>query len=279
MVITENVSMKEYSNMKIGGIAKKFIEIEDEKELLNLFLPNERYYLLGNGTNTLIYDGFLDINFISLKKLNKIEDLGNKRVYVQAGANLEDFTKYMKEHNLGGLENISGIPGSIGGLVNMNAGAYGTTIFDKIESVRVLIDHKKIKTLKKEELDCRYRGTKIKDNEWVVLGATFKLEDGFNVEMCEDKLTKRKNNHPLDFPNLGSTFKNPKGQFAAQLISDCGLKGYTVGNMQVSSKHPNFLINLGNAKFDDVLKLIDDIKNVVFKKTGFLLETEIIILK
>ena len=222
MIVQENVSMREYSNMKIGGIAKSLIHIEKEDELKNLFKPNERYYLIGNGTNTLIYDGYLDINFVSLEKLNKIEDLGNNRVYVEAGVDLTTFTQYMRDHNLGGLENISGIPGSIGGLVNMNAGAYGTTIFDKIESVRVLVDNKEIKTFSKEELGYRYRGTKIKDNKWIVIGATFKLDDGFDVAACEDKLSKRQHNHPLDYPNLGSTFKNPEGQFAAQLISDCG---------------------------------------------------------
>lgn len=279
MIVQENVSMREYSNMKIGGIAKSLIHIEKEDELKNLFKPNERYYLIGNGTNTLIYDGYLDINFVSLEKLNKIEDLGNNRVYVEAGVDLTTFTQYMKDHNLGGLENISGIPGSIGGLVNMNAGAYGTTIFDKIESVRVLVDNKEIKTLSKEELGYRYRGTKIKDNKWIVIGATFKLDDGFDVAACEDKLSKRQHNHPLDYPNLGSTFKNPEGQFAAQLISDCGLKKYRVGDMEVSEKHPNFLINHGNAKFSDVIDLIKHIKEVVYSKTGYMLDTEIIILK
>ena len=279
MIVQENVSMREYSNMKIGGIAKRLINIEKEDELKNLFKPNERYYLIGNGTNTLIYDGYLDINFVSLEKLNKIEDLGNNRVYVEAGVDLTTFTQYMRDHNLGGLENISGIPGSIGGLVNMNAGAYGTTIFDKIESVRVLVDNKEIKTFSKEELGYRYRGTKIKDNKWIVIGATFKLDDGFDVAACEDKLSKRQHNHPLDYPNLGSTFKNPEGQFAAQLISDCGLKKYRVGDMEVSEKHPNFLINHGNAKFSDVIDLIKHIKEVVYSKTGYMLDTEIIILK
>lgn len=279
MIVQENVSMREYSNMKIGGIAKSLIHIEKEDELKNLFKPNERYYLIGNGTNTLIYDGYLDINFVSLEKLNKIEDLGNNRVYVEAGVDLTTFTQYMRDHNLGGLENTSGIPGSIGGLVNMNAGAYGTTIFDKIESVRVLVDNKEIKTLSKEELGYRYRGTKIKDNKWIVIGATFKLDNGFDVAACEDKLSKRQHNHPLDYPNLGSTFKNPEGQFAAQLISDCGLKKYRVGDMEVSEKHPNFLINHGNAKFSDVIDLIKHIKEVVYSKTGYMLDTEIIILK
>ena len=175
MIEKENISMKEFSNMKIGGIAKKLIEIEDEKELINLFKPNERYYLLGNGTNTLIYDGYLDIIFVSLKKLNKIKRLDETRVYVEAGVNLTEFMAYMRENDLGGLENISGIPGCIGGLVNMNAGAYGTTIFDRIEAVKVLKDNE-IVTLNKEELDYRYRSTKIKDNKWIVIAAIFNLK-------------------------------------------------------------------------------------------------------
>lgn len=161
----------------------------------------------------------------------------------------------------------------------MNAGAYGTTIFDKIESVKILVNNNEIKTFSKEELGYRYRGTKIKDEKWVVIGATFNLDEGFDIDKSEDKLNKRKNNHPLDYPNLGSTFKNPEGNFAAQLISDCGLKNFRIGDMQVSSKHPNFLINLGNAKFSDVINLIEEIKKVVFEKTSIKLETEIIILK
>lgn len=278
MIEKENISMKEFSNMKIGGIAKKLIEIEDEKELINLFKPNERYYLLGNGTNTLIYDGYLDIIFVSLKKLNKIKRLDETRVYVEAGVNLTEFMAYMRENDLGGLENISGIPGCIGGLVNMNAGAYGTTIFDRIEAVKVLKDNE-IVTLNKEELDYRYRSTKIKDNKWIVIAAIFNLKKGFDVEASEDKLNKRQHNHPLDFPNLGSTFKNPEGQFAAQLISDCGLKNFRIGDMEVSSKHPNFLINHGKGKFSEVIELIEHIKKVVYEKKGIQLNNEIIILK
>ncbi len=280
MIKEQNVTMKPYSNMKIGGIAKSLTFIEDEKELIDFFNKDERYYLLGNGTNTLINDEYLDINFVSLKKLNKIEKISQNTVYAQAGADLSDLISFMEKNDLSGLENISGIPGSIGGLVNMNGGAYGTTIFDKIESVKIFItDKNEIKVFKKQDIEHRYRGTAIKDNHWIVIGATFVFDKGFDKEASQDKINKRKNNHPLDFPNLGSTFKNPEGNFAAQLISDCELKGYRIGDMEVSPKHPNFLINHGNGKFSDVLELINNIKKTVFEKTGIMLDTEIIIIK
>ena len=279
MIVEKNVLMKPYSNMKIGGIAKSLNFIEDEKELIDFFDKDQRYYLLGNGTNTLINDEYLDINFVSLKKLTKIEKISENKVYAQAGANLEDLINFMRENDMSGLENMTGIPGSIGGLVNMNGGAFGTTIFDRIESVKVLTSDNEIKTLKKDEIDYRYRETVIKDNKWIVIGATFNFDKGFDLFCSLDKISLRKNNHPLDYPNLGSTFKNPKDNFAAQLISDCGLKGYRIGDMQVSEKHPNFLINHGNGKFSEVLALIEHVKKVVFEKTNIMLDTEIIILK
>lgn len=278
MIVQENISMKEYSNMKIGGIAKKLIFIENENELDEVFRNEKNFYLLGNGTNTLIYDGFLDMSFICLKKLNKIKKIENEYIYVEAGVNLEDFTKYMEEKDLGGLENITGIPATIGGLVNMNGGAYGTTIFDRIEKVRVYSKEFGIKDISKKDLELRYRGTKIKDNKWVVIGAYFNLKKGFNKECSYDKIEKRKNNHPLDLPNLGSTFKNPKDDYAARLIMEAGLKGYRIGDIEVSTKHPNFLVNRGNAKFSDVLKLIKYIQKEIYIKYNINLDTEIVII-
>ncbi|WP_156286309.1 UDP-N-acetylmuramate dehydrogenase [Oceanivirga salmonicida] len=279
MIIQNDISMKQYSNMKIGGIAKKLVFIEKEDELVDFFKDDEKYYLLGNGTNTLIDDNYLDMTFVCLKKLNKIENLENNKVYVQAGVNLEDFTKFMEENDLGGLENITGIPGTIGGLVNMNGGAYGTTIFDKIISVKVYSKSFGIKDINKKDLDLKYRETKIKKEKWIVIGAYFELDDGFDKEKAYDKIEKRQNNHPLDLPNLGSTFKNPDGDFAARLIMEAGLKGYRIGEIEVSTKHPNFLVNKGNAKFDDVLKLIKHVQKIVKEKFDVLLDTEIIIIK
>lgn len=280
MVVLENVLMKQYSNMKIGGIAKSLIQIEDENELINLFKKDQNYYILGNGTNTLISDEYLDINFVSLKKLDKIKLLENNEVYVQAGSDLSQFIKFLYENNLGGIENLTGIPGCMGGLINMNAGAYGTTIFEKIKSVRVFKpEENKIEDILKENIKFEYRTTEIKKNKWIVLSAIFSFEIGFNKELSDEKIKLRQNNHPLDYPNLGSTFKNPENMFAAQIISDCNLKGYQIGNMQISEKHPNFLINKGDAKFSNVIQLIEYIKKTVYEKTKINLDTEIIIVK
>lgn len=280
MVVLENVLMKQYSNMKIGGIAKSLIQIENENELIDLFKKDQNYYILGNGTNTLISDEYLDINFVSLKKLDKIKLLENNEVYVQAGSDLSQFIKFLYEKNLGGIENLTGIPGCMGGLINMNAGAYGTTIFEKIKSVRVFKpEENKIEDILKENIKFEYRTTEIKKNKWIVLSAIFSLETGFNKELSDEKIKLRQNNHPLDYPNLGSTFKNPENMFAAQIISDCNLKGYQIGNMQISEKHPNFLINKGDAKFSDVIQLIEYIKKTVYEKTKINLDTEIIIVK
>ena len=284
MIVNSNIEMKEYSNMKIGGIAKELIFVENKEELVEIYNTRDRIYLIGNGTNTLINDEYLDISFVSLSKLNKIEVIKkeNEITFVRAysGVDFDRFISYMEENDLSGIENMSGIPGSFGGMTNMNAGAYGTELFDVVEEVEIFEpENKIIKTLKKSELNSKYRTTAIKENKWVVISTVLKLTKGFNKEASLDKYNQRKQKHPLNLPNLGSTFKNPTGNFAAQLISDCGLKGYTVGEAQVSPIHPNFITNIGNAKFKDVLDVIEHVKNTVKENTGIQLETEIIILK
>ncbi|WP_073507612.1 UDP-N-acetylmuramate dehydrogenase [Streptobacillus notomytis] len=280
MRILKDVSIKEYSNMKVGGTAKELIFIHDKNELKEIYDSRDRIYLIGNGTNTLIADGYLDISFITLNEMNDIviEEKNDDYALVRAysGVDFNDFIKFMKENNLSGIENMSGIPGSFGGITNMNAGAYGTEIFDVIEEVEVFDKKTGIKILKKENMDFRYRGTEIKDNKWVVISTLLKLTYGFNSEASEDKYNQRRTKHPLNYPNLGSTFKNPVGNFAAQLISDCGLKEFRIGNAQVSPIHPNFITNLGNAKFSDIQEIIKHVKKVVNEKTGISLETEII---
>ncbi len=283
MKIYEDMEMKEYSHMKIGGIAKELIFVEDKKELKDIIATRDKIFLLGNGTNTLISDGKLDISFVSLKNFKNIEIVERHEDYdlvrAEAGLDFDELIEFMEKNDYTGLENIAGVPGSVGGLVNMNGGAYGTEIFDCIEEVEVCKNDGEIKSLKKSELDFKYRNTEIKKNKWIVVSVLFKFEKGFDRECVIDKRTQRKNKHPLEYPNLGSTFKNPEGTFAAQLISDAGLKEYRVGNAMVSSKHPNFIINLGNAKFDDVISIIEHVKKVIYEKFNTKLETEIIILK
>ena len=283
MKIYEDMEMKEYSHMKIGGIAKELIFVEDKKELKDIIATRDKIFLLGNGTNTLISDGKLDISFVSLKNFKNIEIVERHGDYdlvrAEAGLDFDELIEFMEKNDYTGLENIAGVPGSVGGLVNMNGGAYGTEIFDCIEEVEVCKNDGEIKILKKSELDFKYRNTGIKKNKWIVVSVLFKFEKGFDRECVIDKRTQRRNKHPFEYPNLGSTFKNPEGTFAAQLISDAGLKEYRVGNAMVSSKHPNFIINLGNAKFDDVISIIEHVKKVIYEKFNTKLETEIIILK
>jgi len=283
MEIIKNAKMKEYSNMKVGGTAKELIFIDDKNELKEVLQTRNNIFLLGNGTNTLINDGNLDISFLSLKRLKNITVEEKKGDYdlirVEAGLDLNDLIDFMEKNNYTGLENITGIPGSVGGLVNMNGGAYGTEIFDCIEEVEVCKNDGEIVKIKTTDLNFKYRTTEIKENKWIVISALFKFGFGFDKAASDDKREQRKVKHPLDLPNLGSTFKNPKGTFAARLISDADLKGYRVGDVVVSPKHPNFITNLGNATFNDVISVIEHVKEVVFEKFGVKLETEIIILK
>ena len=289
MEIIKNAKMKEYSNMKVGGTAKELIFIDDKNELKEILQTRNNIFLLGNGTNTLINDGNLDISFLSLKRLKKItveEKIENTKkedsydlVRVEAGLDLDDLIDFMEKNDYSGLENITGIPGSVGGLVNMNGGAYGTEIFDCIEEVEVCKNDGEIVKIKTTDLNFKYRTTEIKENKWIVVSALFKFGFGFDKEASQDKKNQREVKHPLDLPNLGSTFKNPEGTFAAKLISDADLKGYRVGDVVVSPKHPNFVTNVGNATFNDVISVIEHVKEVVFEKFGVKLETEIIILK
>lgn len=283
MKILNNVEMKNYSNMKIGGRAKELIFIEKEEELKEVLITRENVFLLGNGTNTLINDRDLDISFISLKdfKNMKITEQNKEHdiVAIGAGADLDELINFMEVNNYGGLENITGIPGSVGGLVNMNGGAYGTEIFDCIDSIKICDLNGNIRILKKEDINYNYRTTDIKENKWIVIEVYFKFIKGFDKECAWDKKNKREERHPLELPNLGSTFKNPDQNFAAQLISDAGLKEYRLGDAMISPKHPNFIVNLGGAKFDDVIGLINHVKKTIKEKNNIDLQTEIIIIK
>ncbi len=278
MKVLKDIEMKEYSNMKIGGIARELIIIEEEKEL-SILREKKDIFVIGNGTNTLLNDGRLEKTFVSLLKLNKVEELGEGLVRVQAGIDFNKFVDYTTENDYAGLENLAGIPGSLGGLVYMNGGSYGSEIFDHIVEVEILDENFELRNLKKEEIHFTYRKTEIQEKKWIVVNVTFKFEKGHNLEKVKECREKRKGNHPLDLPNLGSTFKNPEGYFSAKLIIEAGMQGIQLGGAQVSTKHPNFVVNHGNAKFSDVVNLVNDVKKAVKEKTGIELQEEIIIVK
>ena len=281
MKVFENQEMKNYSNMRVGGKAKKLIILETKEEIVDVYndKENTNIFILGNGTNVLFTDEYMDRTFVCTKKLNKIEDLGNNLVKVETGANLKDLTDFMRNKNYTGIESLFGIPGSIGGLVYMNGGAFGTEIFDKIISVEVFDENHQIREIKKEDLKVAYRKTEIQDKNWLILSATFKFDNGFNEARVKEIKELRESKHPLDKPSLGSTFKNPEGDFAARLISECGLKGTIIGNAQIAEKHPNCVLNLGNATFKDITDILILVKKSVLEKFGIKLEEEIIIVR
>ena len=279
MRILENHSMKNHSNMKIGGVAKRFIIVENKEELKDIFEKYRNIFLIGNGTNTLIDQGDLDLTFVSLKELNKIEELGEGIVRVEAGLDFNKLIAFMNRNNYSGLENLAGIPGSVGGLVYMNGGAYGSEIFDCIKEVEIFDENHQIRTLKKEDIKFSYRSTEIQDKKWVIISATFEFKRGFDLQKVIDIQALRESKQPLDKPNLGSTFKNPEGDFSARLISEAGLKGTRVGGAEISSKHPNFIVNHGDATFEDISKILTLVKEKIKKLYNIQLEEEIIILK
>ena len=279
MRILENHSMKNHSNMKVGGVAKRFIVVENKEELKDIFEKYRNIFLIGNGTNTLIDEGDLDITFVSLKELNKIEELGEGIVRVEAGLDFNKLIAFMNRNNYSGLENLAGIPGSVGGLVYMNGGAYRSEIVDCIKEVEIFDENHQIRTLKKEDIKFSYRSTEIQDKKWVIISATFEFKRGFDLQKVIDIQALRESKQPLDKPNLGSTFKNPEGDFSARLISEAGLKGTRVGGAEISSKHPNFIVNHGDATFEDISKILTLVKEKIKKLYNIQLEEEIIILK
>lgn len=279
MIVLENHIMKNHSNMKVGGVAKRFIYIEKKEELKEVFEKYPNIFLIGNGTNTLIDDGDLDITFVSLKKMTAIEEIGEGLVRVEAGADFNKLISFMNTHNYSGLENLAGIPGSVGGLVYMNGGAYGSEIFDCIKEVEIFDENHEIRTLKRDEVGFSYRNTEIQEKHWVIISATFEFERGFDLKKVIEIQALRESKQPLDKPNLGSTFKNPKGDFSARLISEAGLKGIKIGGAQVSTKHPNFIVNDGTATFEDILEILATVKSKVKDIYNIQLEEEIIILK
>lgn len=271
--------MKNYSNMRVGGIAKKLIILEKKEEIIEAVKTNENIFLLGNGTNVLFADDYIDRTFICTKKLKNINDLGNNLVNVEAGVSIKELTDFMEKKNYSGIENLYGIPGSIGGLVYMNGGAFGSEIFDNIISVEILDENLNIREIKKENLKFSYRSTEIQDNNWCILSATFKFSNNFNKDKVNEIQALRESKHPLDKPSLGSTFKNPKDDFAARLISECNLKGTVVGGAQIAEKHPNFVLNINKASFKDITDILDLVKSSVYEKFKIKLEEEIIIVK
>ena len=272
--------MKKHTSFKIGGNADILFLPKNKSDVIkviNFCTENHiKYFVMGNGTNLLVADsGFQGVIIKINKKMNAVKiNYEKKEIWAEAGILLSVLAKQALENNFSGMEFASGIPGTLGGAICMNAGAYGYEIKDIFVSAEVLYKNK-IKIM--EDLKFDYRKSLI-DKNYVVLSAKIKLNDGEHNKIknkMEEYKIKRKNSQPLNFFNAGSTFKRPKNNFAGKLIMDAGLADYKIGGACVSKKHCGFIINLGDATAKNVLDLISYVKQVVYEKFGVQLEEEI----
>ncbi|ALP88677.1 UDP-N-acetylmuramate dehydrogenase [Clostridium butyricum] len=279
-----DAKMSEHIYFKVGGPVDILLtpnNIEQLKETITVCKDNNiPFYVIGNGSNLLVKDGGIRGVVIKVCDLNKIERMGNK-IKAGTGALLKDVSKEATAASLSGFQFACGIPGSVGGAVYMNAGAYDGEISFVIESAEVLDNNQEIRVLSKEELNLGYRQSVVMQKGYVVLSATFKLtpDDHDKIESRVNELTtRREDRQPLEYPSAGSTFKRPEGHFAGKLIEDAGLKGYTVGGACVSEKHAGFVINKANGTAKDVLDVIHHVQEEVKRQFGVELHPEVRIL-
>lgn len=271
--------LSKYTSFRIGGPADYYIEPADKEDVLAIvrYLREHDipFMMMGKGSNMLVSEEGIRGAVINMEEgVNKIR-LDGDRVVVEAGMTMTRFVDFCIQHGYRGVEMLPGIPGTIGGAVMMNAGAYGGEISDHLVNVEVLRDGK-IVTVRKAEAGFSYRHSGFAQD--IILGASFQLPAGEKAEIMNirrELLLKRNRAQPVNMPNSGSMFKNPTGTFAAKLIEEAGVKGKRSGNAQISEKHANFIVNLGGAKADDVLRLIELARIAVFKKNAVSLELEV----
>ena len=277
--------MSRHTTFKTGGPARLFIRPENRQQLLealNIIRDNgKQHYILGNGSNLLVSDKGYDGVVISLSSLKNLEVVDETRIRAEAGCLNSQIAALSRENSLTGFEFAAGIPGTIGGAMIMNAGAYGGEMKLITESVTVLNPEGEIETFNNEAMEFGYRTSAIKNKGYVVLEVILSLEKGDKdtiIATMNELALKRKEKQPLEYPSAGSTFKRPEGYFAGKLIEDAGLRGYQVGGARVSDKHCGFVVNMGDATSTDVYRLICDVKEKVLENSGVTLEPEVIML-
>ncbi|MBP5204063.1 UDP-N-acetylmuramate dehydrogenase [bacterium] len=282
--VIENANLKAYNTYRVDSTCQYLVFPEDTSKLQALVTEldnsNYKYKILGNGSNIIFSQKHYKCIFIKTSLLHKIS-FNENIVTAEAGVLLPVLVQGCIKKNFTGLEFASGIPGTIGGAIIGNAGAYNECIFDYVQDITVIDSNYKIKTLSKEKIEYSYRHTSLKDKNYVILSANLTLKNGditTSKELIRERTQKRKDTQPLEYPSAGSVFRNPENNFAGKLIEDCGLKGKSIGGAQISEKHANFIINTGNASGEDICELIELIKNTVLKQTGIelVLEQEII---
>ncbi len=280
--VLRNEPMKKHTTFKIGGTADWFLVPQNKTQLKELVLKVKEqkipFFVLGNGSNLLVGDNGIRGVVICLgKQMDNIEICGTE-CCVESGALLSKTANATQRAGLSGLEFASGIPGSVGGAIFMNAGAYEHEMKEIIKTVEYMDKNGEIFTISNEKCDFGYRTSIFSKNDYIVLSAVLSLKEDSPEEIkkrMDDYTNRRTSKQPLEKPSAGSVFKRPAGYFAGALIEKSGLKGYQIGGAQVSEKHAGFIINTGNATAKDVLDLVEHIKKVVFENFGVMLETEV----
>ena len=275
--------MSSHTTFKIGGKVDYLITVDTEAELIEALSAckdnNIPYMMLGNGSNLLISDDGIEGAVIALSGEFKEISVDGDTVTAGAGAKLSKLCTVALDNSLGGLEFAYGIPGSVGGAVFMNAGAYGGEMKDVVSSVTALTRNGELRTYAADELALGYRTSIFKANGDIILYSKYKLhsdnKEAIKARM-DDFMHRRVTKQPLEYPSAGSVFKRPEGAFAGTLIEQCGLKGKTIGGARVSEKHAGFIINIGSATCDDVMDLVKLVQDTVKAETGYFLEREII---
>ena len=281
MEVLKNVSIKPYTSMKVGGNVKEIFFPEDTDDILDVLNKCKDVIVIGNCSNLIIPDGYYDKSFMILRdNFSKIRKDGY-RIIAESGATMKALSRFALKSYLKGFEFLDGIPGTVGGGIFMNAGAYGPVISDVLESVSAIRDGKVVRYTK-EQLDFSQRYSSFQTNVEIIVGATFIGEEGDQKEIeavINDLNGRRREKQPLDYPSCGSVFKRPENGFASKIIDECGLKGFRIGGAEVSKKHAGFIINVDNASYEDVVSLIQTVHDIVLEKTGISLETEVKILR
>lgn len=275
--------MRNHTSFCLGGPAKLLIKPKDEETLIEILREikknNYNFYILGNCTNIIVKDKGYDGIIIKLKnKLKDLKKVSDTEIYAGAGVSLKKVSEFAMENSLTGLEFAHGIPGSLGGGVVMNAGAYDGEMKNVIKSVRLLDESFKVIEVSCQDMNFSYRHSLVQERDLIVLGATFSLSHGNKDDIREkyEEFDKRRaDKQPLDLPSAGSTFKRPTGYFAGKLIDDSGLRGFTHNGAGISEKHCGFVVNKNNATAKDVLETIEIVQKVVHDKFGVNLEREV----
>lgn len=277
--------MSRHTTFRVGGDAECLIQIKEEEELIKL-VPylnqiGQKYFILGNGSNLLVGDkGYRGIIISLGGGMNKIQVDGD-RICVQAGALLSQTAITAREAGLSGMEFAVGIPGSVGGGIVMNAGAYDGEMKQITESVKVMDVEGRVLTLDNDTMEFGYRTSIIKNRPFVVLEVVLRLQSGDKEKIqqkMDELMAKRISKQPLNFPSAGSTFKRPEGYFAGKLIMDAGMRGYSIGGARVSDKHCGFIVNTGTATAADIKEVIEEVQERVKERFQVILEPEVVFL-